>query len=164
MLKQIKDAGNPNKRFLQFWCLKESIIKAIGKGLYIKLKDIEFYVNTDTNTIVLGVLFLVTEKPTLASGGKIKQTGVALHLGQNRTKMQEQSTLASFRIIYNMDKVLKRISYPTNFLDISTSARINMAKGKVRAPQPIHLEINTLVIGSMAAKPDKEYCITEMAE
>ena len=44
--QQIKNAGNPFKEFFRFWAIKESIIKADGRGLYVPLKEIIISDNT----------------------------------------------------------------------------------------------------------------------
>jgi 4'-phosphopantetheinyl transferase len=39
--------GDATKRFYEYWALKESYIKAVGKGLSIPLNTVEFLINSD---------------------------------------------------------------------------------------------------------------------
>ena len=43
--KEFDEIKKTKNGFLKFWCLKESYIKAIGKGLTLPLKDIEFTID-----------------------------------------------------------------------------------------------------------------------
>ncbi|GKU25883.1 4'-phosphopantetheinyl transferase family protein [Clostridium folliculivorans] len=46
-IKKIYSSSNPDRVFFKFWTLKESYIKAIGKGLSHPMKDINFEIYPD---------------------------------------------------------------------------------------------------------------------
>jgi phosphopantetheine--protein transferase-like protein len=46
--RQVSGAANPKEMFLTLWTLKESYVKAIGKGLFYSLRSVEFDVRSSS--------------------------------------------------------------------------------------------------------------------
>ena len=59
--REIEFIGDSPRRFITLWTLKESYVKAVGRGLGFGLKNIEFEINNDGIRSNLGGEFGITE-------------------------------------------------------------------------------------------------------